>query len=119
MQAFNLDTGVLWTAQTSSREPGAKHASSASSACTASTASQPQSRAAFEEGFAERIRELLSIPKTRSPAVVLLLQFSNLAAQHFDREAILGQLAAAGQLALAIRWATELGPSFQVRQGCG
>lgn len=103
VQGFNLSTDGLWSAQ-----------QAADVAAEPQHAGESQCRAAFEQGLAARIRELLGVIKTQSPAVALLLQLRDLAARHFDREAISRQLLSAGQLGLAIRWASELGPSFQV-----
>jgi hypothetical protein len=104
VQGFSLSTDALWSAQQAAdAASGLQHA-----------AGEQRSRAGFEEGLAVRIRELLGANKTMSPAVALLLQLRGLAAAHFDREAVSGQLLGAGQLGLAIRWASELGPSFQV-----
>jgi hypothetical protein len=64
--------------------------------------------------LARRIAGLLGSSKTMSPAVGLLLHFRELAAQACDRQAVLGELAAAGQLGLAMCWADQLGPTFQV-----
>ncbi len=71
-------------------------------------------RRAFEAALARRIAGLLGSSKTMSPAVGLLLHFRELAAQACDRQAVLGELAAAGQLGLAMCWADQLGPTFQV-----
>ena len=71
-------------------------------------------RRASEAALARRIAGLLGSSKTMSPAVGLLLHFRELAAQACDRQAVLGELAAAGQLGLAMCWADQLGPTFQV-----
>ena len=91
-----------------------EHRLGGSSPRTAAAVPQHEQRRAFEAALARRIAALLGSSKTMAPAVGLLLHFQELAALACDREAVLGELAAAGQLGLAMCWADQLGPSFQV-----
>lgn len=64
--------------------------------------------------LAESIRPFIGSTKTLTPAVLLLMQFSDTAAVHFSAEKLMGQLVAQGQSRLAEEWAKSLGHSFQV-----
>ena len=64
--------------------------------------------------LAESIRPFIGSTKTLTPAVLLLMQFSDTAAVHFSAEKLMGRLVAQGQSRLAEEWAKSLGHSFQV-----
>ena len=55
--------------------------------------------------LAESIRPFIGSTKTLTPAVLLLMQFSDTAAVHFSAEKLMGRLVAQGQSRLAEEWA--------------
>ena len=121
-QGFKISVEVLWSVQQglraqatlSSDERTLEVALPIAAAATPQHEQHEGERSAFEAALARRIAGLLGSSKTMSPAVGLLLHFRELAAQACDRQAVLGELAAAGQLGLAMCWADQLGPTFQV-----
>ena len=64
--------------------------------------------------LAESIKQYTGSTKTLTPAVLLLMHFSDTALAHFSPENMMGQLVAQGQSRLAGEWAKLLGHSFQV-----
>jgi len=64
--------------------------------------------------LAEKIRQNVGSSKTLTPAVLLLMHFSDVGLLHFNPEKLMGQLVAKGQSRLAEEWAKFLGHSFQV-----
>ena len=64
--------------------------------------------------LAESIKQYTGSTKTLTPAVLLLMHFSNTALVHFSPEKMMGRLVAQGQSRLAEEWAKSLGHSFQV-----
>lgn len=64
--------------------------------------------------LAESIKQYIGSTKTLTPAVLLLMHFSDTALAHFSPENMMGRLVAQGQSRLAEEWAQSLGHSFQV-----
>ena len=64
--------------------------------------------------LAESMKALVRSTKTLTPAVLLLMHFSEVGMSHFSPDKLMGQLVGQGQSRLAEEWAKSLGHSFQV-----
>ena len=68
----------------------------------------------IQADLAESIKAFVRSSKTLTPAVLLLMHFSDVGLNHFSPDKLMGQLISMGQSRLAEEWARCLGHSFQV-----
>ena len=101
LQGFRFTEQSLW------------EASQASGDAVSSSPSFANSQE-FEQTLSRQLLALLDSSKSVKPAMSLAEQFKELSTKYFRTKEVLGKLVEAGQIQLAIHWASRWGHDMQV-----